>query len=180
MKRFLLTFLLVLMIPLSASAISLDELQSNPDKYTKIYEAENGTMYIDSESIKSIRYAPPYYTLQVKDYYVLYNLNCIQQSISTYNYDYNKNCATLTKKYAALYPSYSSKQIIDLVLAESKKDSGVIVTSVDINCYEFDGTFITTGKPIYSQEVPFWTNLCYSADSVFKKYYGISFTTGMK
>lgn len=49
--------------PLIASAISLNELQSDPNRYIVIDEDKTYTIYIDSNSIESIRYYPPYYTM---------------------------------------------------------------------------------------------------------------------
>ncbi len=51
--------------PLIASAISLNELQSDPNRYIVIDEDKTYTIYIDSNLIESIRYYPPYYTMQV-------------------------------------------------------------------------------------------------------------------
>lgn len=63
MRLLLLNILFLLwFIPISALAISLEELQNNTDSYVKILEGKPGTVYVDVNSIHSLRYAPPYYT----------------------------------------------------------------------------------------------------------------------
>ena len=66
MKKILLLLLGLILIPFSAFAISLSEIQSDPGRYVKVAEGQTTTMYVDSYSIQSLRYAPPYYTIQGK------------------------------------------------------------------------------------------------------------------
>lgn len=66
MKKILLLLLGLILIPFSAFAISLSEIQSDPGRYAKVAEGQTTTMYVDSYSIQSLRYAPPYYTIQGK------------------------------------------------------------------------------------------------------------------
>ena len=66
MKKILLLLPGLILILFSAFAISLSEIQSDPGRYVKVAEGQTTTMYVDSYSIQSLRYAPPYYTIQGK------------------------------------------------------------------------------------------------------------------
>ena len=74
MKKILLLLLGLILIPFSAFAISLSEIQSDPGRYVKVAEGQTTTMYVDSYSIQSLRYAPPYYTMSHIQVIVLRNL----------------------------------------------------------------------------------------------------------
>lgn len=123
MKKLLLTFLflLVLTIPLSVLAISLDELQSNPNKYVNIHESQSASDYVDIDSIQAIRYAPPYYTMKAKCYLVSYDYTRIMHSTLMINYDYNRTLKTLVSKYKNDYPSMPPYQLTILVIKEMEK-----------------------------------------------------------
>lgn len=97
MKKILLLLLGLILIPFSAFAISLSEIQSDPGRYVKVAEGQTTTMYVDSYSIQSLRYAPPYYTIQGKIYYVSYTGNCIEKSTVIFNYDYDRSSVNLRK-----------------------------------------------------------------------------------
>ena len=87
MKKILIILLSILCIPISAFAISLTTLQNNPDRYLKVDEDSTAAMYLDTYSVKSIRYSPPYYTLSAKTYFVLYPYDYIILCTQTFNYD---------------------------------------------------------------------------------------------
>ena len=55
MKKILLLLLGLILIPFSAFAISLSEIQSDPGRYVKVAEGQTTTMYVDSYSIQSLR-----------------------------------------------------------------------------------------------------------------------------
>lgn len=87
MKRLFLFFFLLLSIPFHTSAISLDELQDNPQQYQMICQNAEYAIFVDSGSIESLRYSPPYYTLKCTAYHVNYLENII--SLSTVNISYD-------------------------------------------------------------------------------------------
>ena len=96
MKRLFLFFFLLLSIPFHTSAISLDELQDNPQQYQMIYQNAECAIFVDSDSIESLRYSPPYYTLKCKAYMVNYLRDFISSNIITISYnisyrDFNPN-----------------------------------------------------------------------------------------
>lgn len=182
MKKILLAFLLAIMLPLSAFAISLDEINSSPNRYVKVTEDAKNAFYVDVSIIKSLRYSPPYYVLQCRSFYISYERNYIcQQLDSTFSYDYNKNYISQFKKIISSHPNYKAEQIsqlLDLADEEVKKDSGIIYNAETVDFYNFDGTYQFSAPPAYAEKVIFGSNLYATADFVFKKYYGISFTSG--
>lgn len=64
MQKFIVTILFLILMPFYSWAVSLEELQSNPERYIKMNESQSDINYMDVESIQSLRYEPPYYTLQ--------------------------------------------------------------------------------------------------------------------
>lgn len=96
MKRLFLFFFLLLSIPFHTSAISLDELQDNPQQYQLICQNSKYAAFVDSDSIESLRYSPPYYTLKCTYYGVDYLGGYIFSSTANISYnishrDFNPN-----------------------------------------------------------------------------------------
>ena len=87
MKQLFLFFFLLLSIPFNTSAISLDELQANPQQYQMIWQNAEYAIFVDSDSIESLRYSPPYYTLKCTAYHVDYLQDVIDLFTININYD---------------------------------------------------------------------------------------------
>lgn len=87
MKRLFLFFFLLLSIPFHTSAISLDELQNNPQQYQMVDQDSEYTNFVDSGSIESLRYSPPYYTLKCTSYLVNYLQDVIGSFTINISYD---------------------------------------------------------------------------------------------
>ena len=87
MKRLFLFFFLLLSIPFHTSAISLQEIQNNPQQYQMIYQNAEYALFVDSDSIESLRYSPPYYTLKCTAYHVDYLQDVIDLFTININYD---------------------------------------------------------------------------------------------
>ena len=68
MKKILIILLAILCIPISSYAMSLSTLQNNSSRYLRIDDNYETATYLDTYSVKSIRYAPPYYTLSATIY----------------------------------------------------------------------------------------------------------------
>ena len=77
MKKILIILFAILCIPISGFAISLSTLENNPNRYVKVSENSEAAEYLDTYSVKSIRYVPPYYTLSATTYWVHYTHNDI-------------------------------------------------------------------------------------------------------
>ena len=71
MKQLFLFFFLLLSIPFHTSAISLQEIQNNPQKYQLIRQNSKYAAFVDADSIESLRDSSPYYTLKCKAYICL-------------------------------------------------------------------------------------------------------------
>lgn len=87
MKQLFLFFFLLLSIPFNTSAISLDELQDNPQQYQMVDQDSEYANFVDSGSIEFLRYSPPYYTLKCKAYTVDYLQGYIFSSTMNISYD---------------------------------------------------------------------------------------------
>ena len=70
MQKIMVIMLFWLLMPFYSWAISLEEIQSHPERYVKMDESLSCINYIDAESIHSLRCDPPYYTLLGDVYYV--------------------------------------------------------------------------------------------------------------
>lgn len=175
MKRMITILFMLLLIPLSCSAISLEELQSNPEHYKNIFEAPEATVYVDSNSIKSIRNTPPYYALQVKLYYVIYDMTTITESACIFSYNKNRSSAILANKIIAENPTKSYNEQNDIFLSELEKNCGMTFSEQKINHYKFNGKLDLTGTPSYNNEIKYNTNMARVAKYIFKQYYKYDF-----
>ena len=180
MKRLLTALTPLVLAPLSAFAISLSEIQDNPQKYVRISEDAHAASYMDVGTIKSIRYNPPYYTLQCRVILISYNSNRIMDFTNTFNYDYSKNLETRYLAYRSSHPSYTPDQRFDLAMADVEKESGVTFNTSNRSIYNFDGKFLYDSPQTSAKKAMFGSNVYICADLVFKKYYGIDFTAGME
>ncbi len=114
MKRLFLFFFLLLSIPFNTSAISLDELQDNPQQYQMVDQSSKYAFFVDSGSIESLRYSPPYYTLKCTAYYVNYLQNLIILINMNINYDISHQYFTPTKRKMSELGIYSSRHYEDI------------------------------------------------------------------
>lgn len=177
MKKILIILLAILCIPISSYAMSLSTLQNNSSRYLRIDDNYETATYLDTYSVKSIRYAPPYYTLSATIYLVRYTHNDILVNLSIYNYDYN----------------YSSKTIITKVIADMKlndepldyskiatraenllsENSGIEVNATFLSAWKLNGKLITNSSlgSSYSDKVNYGTFGYLRAQAVFKTCY---------
>ena len=73
MKKILIILLAILCIPISGFVMSLSILKNNPNRYIEISELQGMTVYLDSDSIQSLVYNPPYYRMKITAYNVISN-----------------------------------------------------------------------------------------------------------
>lgn len=175
MKKLILTFLIMLMTPLTAFAISSNELQNNPDRYIRFNETQNETVYADTNSIKCLRYAPPYYTLQAKIYFVAYDLNAIAEITNIYNYDYNQSTLSIMDKIMKSNPLCSEKEFMKLVLSEAYKNSGITCGTTTMTRYNLNGIYQSSENKSSTEKVDFLSNGYRLANLIFEKYYTTEF-----
>ncbi len=114
MKRLFLFFFLLLSIPFHTSAISLHELQDNPQQYQMVAQNSKFAIFVDSGSIESLRYSPPYYTLKCTYYIVDYLRDCILSSTANINYNISHRYFNPNKRKISELGIYISNHIEDL------------------------------------------------------------------
>ena len=114
MKRLFLFFFLLLSIPFHTSAISLDELQDNPQQYQMVAQNSKYAIFIDSGSIESLRYSPPYYTLKCTAYCVDYLRDVIALFTININYNISHQYFTPNKRRLSELGIYSSRHYEDI------------------------------------------------------------------
>lgn len=175
MKKLIVLLFVLLSIPLSCSAISLSELQSNSERYKNIAETPNGGLYIDTNSIKSLRYTPPYYTMQAKSYITLYNISVILEDTVTYNYDYTRSFDYLIKKVNKENPSMPNQEKEKLLLHEVTINCGINSSFIDRSSYKFTGEFITAIENEYDKKINYRSGSFAAANYIFKKVYNQDF-----
>ena len=114
MKRLFLFFFLLLSIPFHTSAISLDELQDNPQQYQLIRQNTKCAIFVDSDSIESLRYSPPYYTLKCTSYLVDYLQNVIGSFTMNISYDISYRDFNPNKRKTSELGIYISGHLEDI------------------------------------------------------------------
>ena len=107
MKKILIILLAILCIPISGFVMSLSILENNPNRYIEISELQGMTVYLDSDSIQSLVYNPPYYRMKITAYNVINNLKMIYAISWVFDYDYY----------------YSAKSTNDRILAEMSENN---------------------------------------------------------
>lgn len=180
MKKILIILLAILCIPLSSYAITLSTLHNNPDRYLKVDEDSTAAMYLDTYSVKSIRYSPPYYTLSAKTYFVLYPYDYISLCTQTFNYDYNYSMHyTLTRIVSDMNQNgemLDDDVIISRAQTAVQENSGITYSMTYLASWKFNGQLLkdsaheTISDDAAYPERPYWM-----AQAVFKTYYNQDF-----
>ncbi len=146
-KRLLATLFPIVFMPYMIFAISLSTIQNNPSQYEKVFKNAELTVYVDTNSIESRRYSPPYYILQAKFYHILYPEEIIIESNMVFDYDYNYSLKTMSKKIAKDYPYYSVDEKLKLLIQSMDKNSGMTLCINKIRVGTLDGSYIGTATP---------------------------------
>ena len=148
MKKILIILLAILCIPISGFAMSLSTLENNPNRYLKVDEDSVNAVYLDTYSVKSIRYSPPYYTLSAQTYYVNYEYCMIASNSVIFNYDYNHSVKT-TREQIVLNMLQNNETLTEDAIESNienalRKDSGI-----NLN-YQVQDTWTLIGQKIKS------------------------------
>ena len=171
---FITTLLSIALIPFTASAISLTELQNDPDRYKAVCENKEMTVYVDNDTISSLRYSPPFYSLSADVYIVSYGRGKIYGETVAMNYDYNQNPDSIIDRIKAEHPHYTQDQIIHYVSVSSVTNSGIVIScSSKIQVWTLDGdlTFTYTGNGYSNKKAPISSPFYHAANYSFLKYY---------
>lgn len=179
MKRLLATVAALILTPLTAFAISMNDLTSNPDQYKKIYEDANQIDYLDVYSVESLRYSPPYYTMRGHFYIASYSNNVIFDFILTADYNYNRSMNAMSKKLLAEERRTGRTISFDESYAEYLRqvaiDSGISINGTNVKRWDIDGNFIEDNLPMNGHKVDFNSVGRMWASQLFKQYYNETF-----
>lgn len=152
MKRLFYMSLLFIFMPLSIFAISLAEINNNPERYKLICETSEFASFVDIDSIESLRYSPPFYTLKFTEYGIVYSDSIILEQKETINYDITKRKISHQKKTIG--------------------DYGIKTTTNYTKAYDFNGNFIFSNEfPKSSETSSSMSPISFMANYVFYKYY---------
>lgn len=176
-KHLLITTLLsIALIPFTASAISLTELQNNPDRYKAVCERKELTVYVDNDTISSLRYSPPFYSLSADVYTVSYESGKIFGGTFAMNYDYNQNPDSIIDRIKAEHPHYTQDQIIHYLSVSSVANSGIVISSSKLQVWTLDGDLTYTGNGFSNEKAPISSPWYHAANYSFLKYYNKLFS----
>ena len=181
MKKILIILLAILCIPLSSYAITLSTLHNNPDRYLKVDEDSTAAMYLDTYSVKSIRYSPPYYTLSAKTYFVLYPYDYISLCTQTFNYDYNYSMrSTIDKVISEMNQNdepLDSEEISTRVENSLRENSGINANTTILSVWRLNGRLIKNFSSGHSTslEIDYDTFGYLTAQAIFQTYYSQNF-----
>ena len=181
MKKFIIAFLLLASIHTTAFSISLDELQNAPDQYVKVKENQSYAVYVDPNSIQSLRYSPPYYTLKGDIYIVSYANGSINKCNTIFNYDYDKSSKELIKQIRRQYGNLSGKPLYDKMWEVVEVDSGITGSEIENSCvYKLDGTLITRWPAQREVKIPIMSPLSFAANYISVSYTHLTLPTNSR
>lgn len=101
MKKILIILLAIFFIPITSFAMSLSTLQNNPERYLKHGRGLVSDIYVDTASIQSLDYDPPYYRMKITTYVVVPAFNSISAYSSIFDYDYYYSIESTGKRIIA-------------------------------------------------------------------------------
>lgn len=186
MQKFIVTILFLILMPFYSWAISLEEIQSNPERYVKMDEDYQlaSTFYMDVNSIQSLCYEPPYYTLQGDVYGVSWGENFIGKMTGIFYYDYRRSGEELAKSIRGRYRNITNNQLNQAIYQELKRDSGVEVSLISGSGYDKAGKFLhdvpMSAFEFKNDKIDIMTLSSRIANYVFYRYYNINFWGGIK
>lgn len=165
----------LLLAPVTALAISMSDITNNPDQYKKVLEGTDFITYIDTNSIESLRYSPPFYTMRCKFYVASYNRDLIYESTATVDYNYSRSLTALTDKIYAenVKGGYkdTKEQMLQKVHNEKYRDDGTHISLTNTKQWHLDGKFVGDIKPAYGLTHNYYTRIGAVASELFKEYY---------
>lgn len=185
-RKILAALIAVLIIPISTFAISVSDIQNNPNRYKYISQCADGAVYLDLDSVSSQRYSPPFYTLAADSYTVVYTKNCIIGAKFIFNYDYNhgrmtaiKNALDEMRKNNKIeirnnkeYMSDDTyEEIKNRVNSQMKIDTGVRALVAHTTVWNLDGKYINARDSNNEMSAGYNTIPYYLAEEAFHKYY---------
>lgn len=181
MKKILIILFAILCIPISGFTISLSTLENNPNRYVKVAENSEFATYLDTYSVKSIRYVPPYYTLSATTYWVRYTHNDIVTRSNLFNYDYNYSMrSTIDKVISEMNQNDESldfEEISTRVENSLRENSGINANTTILSVWRLNGRLIKNFSSGHSTslEIDYDTFGYLTAQAIFQTYYSQNF-----
>lgn len=163
-----------------ANAISLQEIKENPN-YLLVGSTKTTDLYTNIDSVTVIRYAPPYYSINVIEESIDYTKSNIITFNTTYHYNFNDKVSTeLHKQFEQYYISH------DKTLTPPREDmlkielialqhSGISATRQSAKIYDFSGNLLYSSQTNTNSQVKVKSPGYKSALTIFKKAYKIDF-----
>lgn len=175
MKRLLSALAAAVLVPFSASAISVSDITDNPDQYAKLHEDADFVTYIDLNSIESLRYSPPYYTIKGNTYGVSYNRDMILGYTITVDYDYNRRFKAVMARHIIENNNSQSKlsneQLIEKIKSDYESNTGMKASVKNLTFWHLDGTLRGTRPDENNMALVPQTRNFDVADYMFYRYY---------
>ena len=173
MKKLLAALAFAVLGPLTSLAISIDEVNNNPERYKKLFENADGIVYVDTNSVESLRYSPPFYTMRGDTYLASYNRDFIARVTLTVDYDYKQSGDSLAQKVDTQNKQkiISKEQRQRQIILEIMKNSGMICSRTNIIGWHIDGTSPMKMKEAYNEPVTLKNWIYIPANYLFYQYY---------
>ena len=163
MKKIFLLLLTFFFIPFSAFAISLSELQSNPDKYFLIDKDLHTTSYIEPKTIYiknfhnlTIDDQPIFFMIRIQGtaYLVNHETNMIVQYNQIFTYNCDKNVIPIIEKLHRHHSQQSDSDSRNLAYYDLEKSGGIKVNNSAGCYYHYDGSLILSSSIHYPFPLP--------------------------
>lgn len=176
MIRKVLTILFtILIIPITTFAISLADLKNNPDRYKYVGETPDMAIYIDMNSVNSLRYSPPYYTLRGDSYEVYYTKNSIVRYSIIANYNYYYSYVSTSKRI--IEQMNRNKETMDKNVFYKRlndqlsNNTGMKETSIHMTIWNIQGELLYDDADNKEIVLPYRSIGYFTAEEFFHKYY---------
>lgn len=169
-KKFLILCSVMLFVPIYSAAISLSELENNPERYILAYKDKIDTVYIDKTSIHTTGPVRPNFGYISG---VVYNVSAKKMQIKRYSIDFQ---FFYTDSYFSTYSEISHERPYltdELVSAYAMKQifnfSGIVAFLNQYDTFTFDGTDCYDSGDYGSAkvDVPYPSPMCSSANCMF-------------
>lgn len=177
-KKIIVALFVFLSMQVTAFAVSLNELDNNPQKYVKVFETRSYALAVDAASINVVRETSPYYTLQSNEYLVDYASATIVQYQLTVTYDYQRSTQGLINLIYAQTPKIPRELFLQRYAEEGVANCGMTYSSKISYVYDFNGR-VKHDHPSYvekyNQRIWAGSDIFDVSNYMFKKQYGVYF-----
>lgn len=177
MKRILFLLVVIMSFYTSAFAITVSELHNSP-QFVQVTTRDNEEYYVDKNTINTLRYAPPFYTIEYTQYIVSFTREKILVIHSVADYNYNRSIDYLLKNILSGEAGKikNNGEIVNKQLISQKfQDNGLTVRAVESYIYDFNGNVTAHNTNPWVMKSPFAGPTYNIAAHVFTTVYDIAF-----